>query len=129
MEVQLVTNDDEYIYLDSIREAFGLYQPKNVKKISWCKDSTKFRFRPKTKANRHEWCKASEDKLCELSESYKNETDEGVWFWVNQSVCSPNLKELFDLHGLDLLDSKEDILMASCILDVLTEDEFKRKFC
>ncbi len=129
MEVQLVTNDDEYIYLNCISEAFNLCQPDDVKKISWSEEKTDFRFRPKNKSKQYEWCKASEDKLCELSEAYKNERDEGVWFWVNQAVMSPNFKELFNLYGEDLLDSKEDILMASCVLDVFTNDEFKRKYC
>lgn len=86
------------------------------------------RFRPKYKTD--VWGKESEAKLATLCPSYSKASN-GQLFWVNQLVVSPKLKELLRSLGSKNITKREFEALndAGCIIECLTDQEFRKKYC
>ena len=135
IEFQLKSDTEGFFFSTSFKEILQIYdKTKNVCKISWFKEEEEkdsdfsyrghYRFRPKTK--KKIWCSLSEKKIGELCPEYIMAPSNQV-FWVNQTITVPP-KALDDFQKIHHREMNDDEEMCSCILQVLTDQQFRKLF-
>jgi hypothetical protein len=106
-------------FFSTFQEAYAhAEEKKDVWKISWTGSN---RWRRKRRCDN--WLPQSEQRICELSDVYKNTPKDSTdVFWVKQLVVPKNLKEI---ERTNLTPSKKELAInLACITTVLTADEF-----
>lgn len=110
----------------TVKEAYEAYcMDNNIWKISWEENGQSHRFRPKTKSQK--WNHHSENKLCQLSQEYK-EANENDFFWIDQPmtiICRKFMENTAAYSDEEL----ENIILSESIKEVLTKEEFIKKYC
>jgi len=98
----------------------------SIEKISWFEGDTHYRYRPKTNGNVCRWCTLSEQKIASLCPAYRD-ADEHQIFWINQAtiVSMKAIDDFVKANGRRMTDDEES---AACILEVLTDKQFKSLF-
>ena len=123
------------VFFSSVKEAYETWRKTpSIWKISWGENGKDFRFRVKTKKD--SWSFKTEEKLCTLSEEYRgsktSNSKPGQIFFVHQSVLPPNQDELARARFKEKSISEEEYALAQslgCIQEVLTEEQFVKKYC
>lgn len=118
--------------IQGLKRAIKMYQTnKDFWKISFTGlDNIRYRIRPKYKPqyenNEDEnFWESSENKLCELSETYKN-AEPGQCFWVWQLIMPEDFMERFEEIRENIYTEEEQ--MQNCIKNVWNEEELIEYF-
>ena len=114
-------------YFPTVAEAYVAWQKDpHIWKISWDDSDGCYRFRPKKKGDA--WYESSEKILCGMYENYKQAADD-AFFWINQSVMPEDLDSLLFLKKTMSEDQWDQLYMSKCIITVLSDAEFQKKYC
>ncbi len=114
-------------YFATVKEAYSAWQKDpHIWKISWEDDEGSFRFRTKTKGE--SWYESSEKTLCGMSENYQQAADDAL-FWVHQSVMPEDLESILHLKKTMPEDQWDQLYVSKCIISVLSDLEFREKYC
>jgi hypothetical protein len=122
----------------SVAAAYRAYkEDSTIWKISWYGDAEMkdhYRFRPKYRSEK--WHPTSEKRLCELSPLYRQDTQNASaspaeLFWVRQAMIAPNFTQLFTENFNNRLSDEEfeERKRLDCLLEVLSDQEFREKYC
>ena len=127
MEVQTRSEENGIFLYSDVKSAYKAWEnDKTILKISWQTDkNVRLRFIPKTKNDK--WNPKSEEKLREMSEEYKNSNPEQL-FWVDQKMLPDNYDEISSLRNTLSKEEYECLWLSSCICEIVTDEEFKRKY-
>ena len=119
MQVQTRSEKNGIKYHNSLKDAYNAWvKDRTIWKISF----EGMKYRPITKGEKGS--KEFEDKLCSLSESYKNEKNPHVYYWMKQSVLlddallqklvknpdytAEQFSNLYDIHTIQSLMTYEE---------------------
>lgn len=129
IEVQTRSESGRLNFFSSVTEAYQAWEKDpTIWKISF----SGHRFRPKTK--KELWSLLSEDKMRRMSEKYAKALENEL-FWINQSLMPEDkyfqiyTKLKSEAKNQDEIDEAEDFYMSKCIKEVLSDEEFRNKYC
>lgn len=110
-------------YFSSVKEAYEAWKTdKNIWKISFDDKEGEHRYRPKLRSSLFNL--KSEERMCQLSQTYKNATPSAL-FWVDQLVMPVGE---WDMRKVKTDPEYGNLYMAACIKNVLSDEEFKQKY-
>lgn len=114
-------------YYKTVAEAYHARQvDSNIWKLSWEDHEGSYRYCPKYK--KKPWYPLSEKILCGMSLAYHDASEDEL-FWVNQAIIPPNIDK-FICRKKTMSDEEWDQLyMANCIVSILSDAEFREKYC
>ena len=111
----------------TVAEAYSAWQQDpHIWKLSWTDAEGTYRYRPKM---RHEkWAPLSEKILEGMSPVYQQAPDDEL-FWVDQKICPDDIEHYISFRRKMPEEEWDDLYMSNCIAGVLSDSEFRKKYC
>lgn len=128
---QTRSESDHILYFTLFEDAFKASQlDPSIYKISLCGPNPQ---RWVKKRDYELWSDISEKKMCRISKNYLNSQmglQKTYIYWVHQTILPYNYERQWK-HRMHLVTNDEwtgDQYYADCIKEVLTEEQFKKRF-
>jgi len=110
-------------YFLSVKEAYKAHKmDKNISKLTF--DDKEGNHRYKLKLKKSLYNQKSEERLYQLSNTYKNAKSTDL-FWVDQSVMADGE---WDYRKIQQDEEYSNLHMAACIKNVFSDEEFRNKY-
>lgn len=123
MEYQTRNEMGELRFFATFQRAFEAYRAdRTIFKISWHQN----RWTLKTKAEA--WVPYLENKLEKISEKYAQEKERDKAYWVHQSIRPTRMPRSYYTDTSVPDEEQQKAWDLDCIQEILSEEEFTRRF-